>query len=108
LQQNSLLNAEIARELERAEVEKQAHRPGRAFLQRRIERTAVAFEAGRDGFWLAPNVSTLITAVTRSKAPETIAKPTGSKLVKGAAESGDLFGGSRRKIAKKIADHRPS
>ena len=35
-----------------------------------------------------------------------IAKPTGSKLVKGAAESGDLFGGSRRKIAKKIADHR--
>jgi hypothetical protein len=37
-----------------------------------------------------------------------IAKPTGSKLVKGAAESGDLFGGSRRKIAKKIADHRPS
>jgi hypothetical protein len=28
-------------------------------------------------------------------------------MVKGAAESGDLFGGSRRKIAKKIADHRP-
>jgi RNA-directed DNA polymerase len=37
-----------------------------------------------------------------------IAKPTGSKLVKGQAESGDLFGGSRRKIAKKIADHRPT
>jgi hypothetical protein len=38
-----------------------------------------------------------------------IAKPTESKLVKGPAESGEiLFGGSRRKIAKKIANHRPS
>jgi hypothetical protein len=33
--------------------------------------------------------------------------PISAKLVKGPAESGDLFGGSRRKIAKKIADHRP-